>query len=160
MANSHVGHDCRVGDDVVFANGAVLGGHVSIADHVFIGGNTAVHQFCRIGEGAMLGGMSGITRDVIPFGFAFGPRADLVGLNVVGLKRRKFSRSDIHRLRSAYRVLFFDAGTFAERLERVAGEFAADPVIGSIVGFIRDGGKRSPMMPAVGHGAAAFDSDG
>ena len=92
MANSHVGHDCHVGNDVTFANGAVLGGHVSIADHVFIGGNTAVHQFVRVGEGAMLGGMSGITRDVIPFGFAFGPKAVLVGLNVVGLKRRKFSR--------------------------------------------------------------------
>jgi UDP-N-acetylglucosamine acyltransferase len=159
MANSHVGHDCHVGDDVVFANGAVLGGHVSIADHVFIGGNTAVHQFCRAGEGAMLGGMSGITRDVIPFGFAFGPKAELVGLNVVGLKRRKFDRSDIHRIRSAYRVLFFDSGTFAERLERIAGEFGTDPVIGKIVSFIRDGGKRSPMMPAAAGAAANFDDD-
>ena len=117
MANSHVGHDCHVGNDVTFANGAVLGGHVTIADHVFIGGNTAVHQFVRVGEGAMLGGVSGITRDVIPFGFAFGPKADLVGLNVVGLKRRGFSRDDMHRLRDAYRMLFFGAGTFAERLQ-------------------------------------------
>ena len=92
MANSHVGHDCHVGNDVIFANGAVLGGHVTIGDNVFIGGNSAVHQFCRVGEGAMLGGVSGITRDIIPFGFAFGPKADLVGLNVVGLKRRKFTR--------------------------------------------------------------------
>jgi UDP-N-acetylglucosamine acyltransferase len=160
MANSHVGHDCRVGDDVVFANGAVLGGHVSIADHVFIGGNTAVHQFCRAGEGAMLGGMSGITRDVIPFGFAFGPRAELVGLNVVGLKRRKFGRSDIHRIRSAYRMLFFDSGTFAERLERIAAEFGTDPVIGKIVTFIRDGGKRSPMLPAAAGATANLDDDG
>ena len=76
MANSHVGHDCHVGNDVIFANGAVLGGHVSIAENVFLGGNTAVHQFVRIGEGAMMGGISGITRDVIPFGFAFGPKAD------------------------------------------------------------------------------------
>jgi UDP-N-acetylglucosamine acyltransferase len=157
MANSHIGHDCHVGDDVVFANGAMLGGHVSIADNVFIGGNTAVHQFCRAGEGAMLGGMSGITRDVIPFGFAFGPKADLVGLNVVGLKRRKFSRSDIQRIRSAYRALFFDNGTFAERLDRVAGEFGTDPVVGKIVAFIRDGGKRSPMMPAVANESAESD---
>lgn len=158
MANSHIGHDCRVGNDVMLANGAVLGGHVSIANHVFIGGNTAVHQFCRAGEGAMLGGVSGITRDVIPFGFAFGPKAALVGLNVVGLKRRNFSRSEIHRIRNAYRMLFLDGGTFADRLDRVAGEFGADPTVAKIVSFIRDGGKRSPMMPAARNGDAAdFD---
>ena len=116
---------------------------------MFIGGNTAVHQFCRIGEGAMLGGVSGITRDIIPFGFAFGPKADLVGLNVVGLKRRKFCRSDIHRIRSAYQALFFGEGTFAERFERVSTEYCGDdPLIGKIVSFIRDGGKRPLMMPA------------
>jgi UDP-N-acetylglucosamine acyltransferase len=158
MANSHVGHDCQVGNDVTFANGAVLGGHVSLADNVFVGGNTAVHQFCRVGEGAMLGGMSGITRDIIPFGFAFGPKADLVGLNVVGLKRRKFTRSDVHRIRSAYQVLFFGDGSFAERFERVRAEHSADPVIGKIVAFIRDGGKRPLMMPAAG-GAEASDPE-
>jgi UDP-N-acetylglucosamine acyltransferase len=156
MANSHIGHDCQVGDDVTFANGAVLGGHVSIADHVFIGGNTAVHQFVRVGEGAMLGGMSGITRDIIPFGFAFGPKAKLVGLNVVGLKRRKFSRADLHRIRSAYQMLFFGDDTFAERVERTSKKFSDDPVIGKIVSFIREGGKRPPMMPASGDNA---DSD-
>ncbi len=148
MANSHVGHDCHVGDNVTFANGAVLGGHVEVADGVFIGGNTAVHQFCRIGEGAMLGGVTGITRNVIPFGFAFGPKADLVGLNVVGLKRRKFSRTDIHRIRSAYQALFFGGGNFAQRFEQVSTEYAGDPVIGKIVAFIREGGKRPLMMPA------------
>jgi UDP-N-acetylglucosamine acyltransferase len=157
MANSHVGHDCHVGDNVTFANGAVLGGHVSVADGVFIGGNTAVHQFCRIGEGAMLGGVSGITRDIIPFGFAFGPKADLVGLNVVGLKRRKFSRSDIHRIRSAYQALFFGDGTFAKRFERISAEYGADPVIGKIVSFIREGGKRPLMMPAAANEAGASD---
>ena len=115
---------------------------------VFIGGNTAVHQFCRIGEGAMLGGVTGITRNVIPFGFAFGPKADLVGLNVVGLKRRKFSRTDIHRIRSAYQALFFGGGNFAQRFEQVSTEYAGDPVIGKIVAFIREGGKRPLMMPA------------
>jgi UDP-N-acetylglucosamine acyltransferase len=150
MANSHVGHDCHVGNDVIFANGAVLGGHVAVADNVFIGGNTAVHQFCRIGEGAMLGGMSGITRDIIPFGFAFGPKAELVGLNTVGLKRRKFTRSDMHRIRVAYQMLFFGDGSFAERCERVSADYSADPVIGKIVAFIRDGGKRPLMMPAAG----------
>jgi UDP-N-acetylglucosamine acyltransferase len=157
MANSHVGHDCHVGDNATFANGAVLGGHVVVADHVFIGGNTAVHQFCRIGEGAMLGGMSGITRDVIPFGFAFGPKADLVGLNTIGLKRRKFTRSDLHHIRNAYRMLFFGPDTFAERVRRVGAEFADDPVIGKIIAFIRDGEKRPLMTPAIG--AETADAD-
>jgi UDP-N-acetylglucosamine acyltransferase len=155
MANSHVGHDCHVGDNVTFANGAVLGGHVEVANGVFIGGNTAVHQFCRIGEGAMLGGVSGITRNIIPFGFAFGPKADLVGLNVVGLRRRKFSRSDIHRIRGAYQALFYGSGTFAERFERLCAEYASDPVIGKIVSFIRAGGKRPLMMPPAGDAGGA-----
>lgn len=154
MANSHVGHDCHVGNGVTFANGAVLGGHVIVEDHAFIGGNTAVHQFCRIGEGAMVGGMTGVTTDVIPFGFAFGPRAVLVGLNVIGLKRRKFSRTDLHRIREAYRMLFFGEGVFAMRLDRVASQFAADPVIGKIITFIRDGGKR-PLMMASADGDTA-----
>jgi UDP-N-acetylglucosamine acyltransferase len=148
MANSHVAHDCHVGDDVTFANGAVLGGHVVVGNHVFIGGNAAVHQFVRIGEGAMLGGLSGITRDIIPFGFAFGPKANLVGLNIVGLKRRKFTRADIHRLRGAYRTLFFGNDVFAARLKQAAEEFSADPMIGKIIAFIRDGGSRPLMMPA------------
>lgn len=148
MANSHIGHDCHVGSDVTFANGAVLGGHVTIGNHVFIGGNSAVHQFVRVGEGAMLGGVSGITRDIIPFGFAFGPKADLVGLNVVGLKRRGFTRDDVHRLRRAYRTLFMDPGTFAERLQRTSTEFSGDPIIAKILSFIRDGGSRPLMMPA------------
>jgi UDP-N-acetylglucosamine acyltransferase len=157
MANSHVGHDCHVGNDVIFANGAVLGGHVTVADNVFIGGNTAVLQFCRIGEGAMLGGVSGITRDIIPFGFAFGPKADLVGLNVVGLKRRKFTRGDIHRIRGAYQALFFGGGTFAQRFDRVSTEYEGDPAIGKIVSFIREGGKHPLMMPAAGSGASDPD---
>jgi len=148
MANSHVGHDCTVGNDVIFANGAVLGGHVTVADHAFIGGNTAVHQFVRVGESAMLGGMSGITRDVIPFGFAFGPKADLVGLNVVGLRRRGYSSEDIRRLRSACRTLFQDAGTFAERCKTAAAQFGDDPVVGKVLSFIRVGGSRPLMMAA------------
>lgn len=101
----------------------------------------------------MLGGMSGITRDIIPFGFAFGPKAVLVGLNVIGLKRRKFSRADLHRIRSAYQMLFFGDDKFAERLERTSKHFSDDPVAGKIVSFIREGGKRPPMMPASGENA-------
>jgi UDP-N-acetylglucosamine acyltransferase len=148
MANAHVAHDCTVGDDVTFANGALLGGHVRVADNVFIGGNTAVLQFVRVGEGAMLGGVSGITRDVIPFGFAFGPKADLVGINIVGLKRKGFSRSDIRRIRRAYHMLFNGYGTFADRTGLTEAEFAGDPVIAKILSFIRDGESRPLMMPA------------
>jgi UDP-N-acetylglucosamine acyltransferase len=148
MANCHVAHDCTVGNDVTFANGALIGGHVSVADNVFIGGNTAVLQFVRIGEGAMLGGVSGVARDVIPFGFAFGTRAELVGINVVGLTRRGASRDAIHRVRRAYRALFAGHGTFAERLERTAAEFAGDPLVVKILSFITASKARSLMMPA------------
>jgi UDP-N-acetylglucosamine acyltransferase len=147
MAGSHVGHDCRVGSDVTFANNAVLGGHVGVGDRAFLGGQAAVHQFVRVGEGAMIGGMSGITRDVIPFGFAFGPRAELVGLNVVGLKRRGHGRADLHRLRQCYRALFLGGGEFRDRLAAVAAEHGTDPLVGKIVDFLRAGGSRPPMMP-------------
>ena len=157
MVNSHVGHDCVVGNDVIFANGVLLGGHVHIGDKVFLGGNAAVHQFVRVGEGAMIGGGSGITRDVIPFGFAFGPRADLVGLNIIGLKRRGHSREDIHRVRRAYRDLFEGPGSFDDRVKAVTTEFAGDPVVGKIVAFIQASGSRSIMKTAAGAGGSDGD---
>jgi UDP-N-acetylglucosamine acyltransferase len=149
MASSHVGHDCDVGDDVTFANNAVLGGHVSIGDNVFLGGNSAVHQFVRIGEGVMVGGLSGVPANVIPFGFAKGQIATLDGLNVVGLRRRGASRADLHRLRQAYRALFLGEGVFAERIARAKTEFAEDPLVQKIIAFIRTGGKRPLMHPAM-----------
>jgi UDP-N-acetylglucosamine acyltransferase len=158
MAGSHVGHDCSVGSDVTFANNAVLGGHVSVGDHAFLGGQAALHQFVRVGEGAMIGGLSGITRDVIPFGFAFGPKAELVGLNVVGLKRRGHSRADLHRLRQCYRALFLGAGEFRDRLAAVAADHGADPLVGKIVDFLRSGGSRPPMMPPRVHGSDRLEA--
>jgi UDP-N-acetylglucosamine acyltransferase len=154
MVGSHVAHDCQVGNNVTFANNAVLGGHVSVGDHVFLGGQVAVHQYVRVGEGAMLGGVSGITRDVIPFGFAFGLAAHLVGLNVVGLKRRGASSEAVRRIRRAYNSLFQNEGAFRERLAAVTEEFAEDPLVGKIIQFIRDGGNRPLMMPARSHDAA------
>jgi UDP-N-acetylglucosamine acyltransferase len=148
MVNSHVGHDCKVGNNVIFANGALIGGHVQVADHVFIGGNTGVHQHVRIGEGAMLAGSSGIADDVIPFGFAAGVRAQLVGLNIIGLKRRGCGREDIHRLRHAYRMLFMDPSTLAERVAQANAAFAGDPWVGKILSFIDDGNNRPLMMAA------------
>jgi len=147
MAGSHVGHDCQVGDDVTFANNAVLGGHVTVGDFCFFGGNCAVHQFVRIGEGAMIGGLSGVRSDLIPFGYAVGQLADLAGLNIVGLRRRGYTRVDMHRLRRAYRCLFLAEGRFADRLEAVAREFEADPAVGKVIAFIRSGGSRALMQP-------------
>ncbi len=148
MAGSHVAHDCRVGNDCVFANNAVLGGHVTVGDFAVFGGQAAVRQHVRIGEGAMIGGLSGARADVIPYGYAVGQLADLVGLNVLGLKRRGVARADVHRLRQAYRTLFFGPGAFRDRLEEVARDFSADPVVVKVVEFIRAGGSR-PLTSAV-----------
>ncbi len=147
MAGSHVGHDCQVGNAVTFANNAVIGGHVSVGDYTFLGGNAAVHQFARVGEGAMVAGLSGITRDLIPFGYARGQIADLAGLNVIGLRRRGTTRADLLRLRRIYRILFLDSGLFADRFKAVARDFADDPVVGKIVAFIRATGKLPLMRP-------------
>jgi UDP-N-acetylglucosamine acyltransferase len=147
MVNSHVAHDCELGHDVVFANGALIGGHVNVADHVFIGGNTTVHQHVRIGEGAMLAGSSGVADDIIPFGFALGARAKLVGLNIVGLKRRGCAREDIRRLRSAYQMLFRNPSRLADRVAQARAAFAGDPWVGKILSFV-DSGKKRPLMTA------------
>jgi UDP-N-acetylglucosamine acyltransferase len=147
MVGSHVGHDCEVGNGVNFANHVVLGGHVSVGDNTFIGGNAAVHQYVRIGDGAMVAGLSGVTADIIPFGYALGQIAALVGLNTVGLRRRSATRAELHRLRRAYRALFRGEGVFADRLEAVANEFAADPLVAKIIAFVRAGGKRPLMRP-------------
>jgi UDP-N-acetylglucosamine acyltransferase len=146
MVGSHVGHDCRIGNDVTFANNAVLGGHVTVGDNAFLGGLVAVHQFVRIGEGAMIGGMSGVPSDVIPFGTAVGFRATLRGVNIVGMKRRGCSRDDIRRVWRAYRMLFHGGATFEERLPVVEREFAGHPLVGKIVDFIRSSGHRALMI--------------
>jgi UDP-N-acetylglucosamine acyltransferase len=146
MVGSHVGHDCRVGNDVTFANNVVLGGHVTVGDNAFLGGLVAVHQFVRIGEGAMIGGMSGIPSDVIPFGTAVGFRATLRGVNIVGMKRRGCSRDDIKRVWRAYRMLFHGDGTFEQRLASVEREFAGHPLVGKIIDFIRSSDRRSLMI--------------
>jgi len=147
MVGSHVGHDCHVGDDVTLANNAVLGGHAVLGDRVVLGGGAAIHQFVRIGESAMVSGVSGVAADIIPFGFAIGQRAVLDGLNVVGMRRRGFSRADIHRLRSAYDALFLSEGVFRDRLDRVEREFAGDELIGKMLAFIRAGQSRPLMHP-------------
>ena len=147
MAYAHVGHDCIVGNDVIFANGGTLGGHCAVGDFVFMGGYAAVHQFVRIGERAVIGGLSGIVHDVIPFAAANGQRAKLAGLNIVGLKRGGLSRPQIHALRRAYRMLFAGPGTLLETAEKVAAEFSGDENVQRIVQFVREAGKRRLTTP-------------
>jgi UDP-N-acetylglucosamine acyltransferase len=151
LANSHVAHDCRVENNVIFSNNVMLAGHCKVGSYAIIGGGAAVHQFCRIGAHAFIGGLSGVENDVIPYGIAIGNRAHLAGLNIVGLKRRGFSREVIHDIRRAYRLLFADEGTLNERVEDVAAEFATHPVVHEILDFIREGGNRSICTPRDPH---------
>lgn len=148
MVASHVAHDCRVGDQVVFANNATLGGHVSIGNYVFMGGLSAVHQFSRIGPYAFAGGGAIITKDVIPFGSVWGNHAHLEGLNLVGLKRRGFPRETVKDLRAAYRLLFAEEGTFQERVDDTARVFENSPEVMEIVAFIRADANRPLCLPA------------
>lgn len=156
MVGTHIGHDCKVGSNVVFANNTIIGGHVTIGDKVVFGGNVAVRQFVRIGEGAMIVGMSGVRADVIPFGMAQGPLAFLVGLNVVGMRRRGLSKAEIHGVRTAYRDLFFGDGEFRARIERVAAEHPGNALVARIFEFIR-AGKR-PFTMAINRAEADGDT--
>jgi UDP-N-acetylglucosamine acyltransferase len=147
MNCSHVGHDCQVGNDVIFATSATLGGHCEIGDHVFIGGLSAVHQFTRIGPNVMVGGVCGVRGDVIPFGLVNGQYAVLEGLNIVGMKRRKFTRERLGVVRAFYQKLFHGPGLFAERLNEVAPLAAEDPAIAEILAFIGAGKNRALCLP-------------
>jgi len=147
MVGAHVAHDCELGDHVIMANNATLAGHVKVGDFAILGGLSAVHQFVRIGKHAMIGGMSGVEHDVIPYGSVMGDRARLSGLNIVGLKRRGFSRDDIHDLRTAYRLLFAEEGTMAERVGDVYELYGANEAVMDIVDFIRADSSRSVVQP-------------
>ncbi len=154
MVGAHVAHDCQIGNHVILTNNATLGGHVNVAEHAIIGGMSAVHQFVRIGAHAMVGGMTGVENDVIPYGSVVGNRAYLSGLNIVGLKRRGFSRDDIHRLRNAYRLLFAQEGTQQERMDDVAELFADSAVVMDIIAFMRADSSRAMCQPKLGSATA------
>lgn len=151
MAVVHVAHDCTLGDGVIVANNVVMGGHVVIGDSAVIGGATALHQFVRIGRGAMVGGASGVEADVIPFGTVLGNRARLTGLNIVGLRRRGVDKASLHRLRSAFRVLFPADGmgdeVFSQRLTAVR-ETAGDVLVDEILAFIDAPSRRGLVRRA------------
>src|ERR1700727_125792 len=148
MNNSHVGHDCVVGNDVIFATSATLGGHCEIGDFVYIGGLSAVHQFTRIGPQVMVGGICGVRGDVIPFGLVNGQYARLEGLNIVGMKRRRFTRERLVIVRSFYQKLFDAPGIFSERLEAVQSLAKTDPAVAEILTFIDTGKNRSLCRPS------------
>lgn len=147
LTASHVGHDSIVGNHVVFSNNVMLAGHCKIDDYVIFGGGAALHQFGRVGKHAFVGGMSAVENDVIPYGLVVGNRAHLMGLNLVGLKRRGFTREQIQAMREAYSYLFGAEGTLRDRVERAAERYAGSPEVMEIVNFIRAESDRAICMP-------------
>jgi UDP-N-acetylglucosamine acyltransferase len=147
MMSTHVAHDCRIGNHVIMANNATLAGHCVVEDFVIMGGLSAAHQHVRLGRGAMIGGLAAVAADVIPYGSVAGERAQLMGLNLVGLKRRSTSRSDIHELRSAFALLFGPEGTLQSRVARVAETYPENDLVREIVAFVSAGSARSFTLP-------------
>ena len=147
MISSHVAHDCKIGNNVVIANNVPLGGHVLIEDSVIIGGNSAVQQFTRIGRLAMVGGMTGVLKDVIPFGLSFGNRNYLKGLNLIGLKRRKYENKTIMELQKAYKKIF-SSKNLHENLNKINGEFKDNKLVQEVTEFISKDKKRPICSPS------------
>ncbi|WP_421759909.1 acyl-ACP--UDP-N-acetylglucosamine O-acyltransferase [Devosia sp.] len=147
MNSAHVAHDCQIGNHVIIAAYVGIAGHCKIGDYVAFGGMCGVHQFVRIGAHAFIGAHSMIDSDVIPYGMAVGNRARLAGLNLVGLKRRKFDREAIHTLRAAYRMVFSTEGTLQERVEDAAKLFQDEPLVQEVVKFITSAADRPICLP-------------
>ena len=152
MVGAHVAHDCQIGDNVIMANNATLAGHVVVEEYARLGGLCAVHQFVRIGRHAMIGGMSGVERDVIPYGQVMGDRARLTGLNIIGMQRSGFSREDIQGLRSFYQFLFSTDGTLSDRVNEAAERFAGIGPADDIIAFIRADSSRAICQPKGANG--------
>jgi len=151
MVSSHVAHDCHVGDSVIMANNATLGGHVTVGDYAIIGGLAAIHQFVRIGSYAMISGTAGVSEDVMPYGSVVAIKAKLGGLNIVGMKRRGFNRQDIHDLRNAYKLLAKDqTGTLGERLQKIRVLYGNCRTVQDLLAFIDQDPKRPLCLPAEG----------
>ncbi len=160
LAYSHVAHDCVVGRNAVFANGATLGGHCHIGDFVYIGGLTAVHQNVRVGDRAFLGGCSAVVGDVIPYGMAAGNRAKLRGFNIVGMRRQGMARSDILRMREAYRVIFDPQRPLKENLVIAERDFSDMPLVTEILAFMTADSKRYFIVPPLKGEADEVDEAG
>ena len=146
MISSHVAHDCNVGNNVIIANNVPLGGHVTLEDNVVIGGNAAVQQFTRIGQMAMIGGMTGVLHDVIPYGLSTGNRNSLQGLNLIGLRRAKFENKDILGLSEAYKEIFATKN-INENISKLNGAFQENLLVKNVIDFITKDKKRSICTP-------------
>ena len=146
MVSSHVAHDCIVGDNVILANNVPLGGHAIIEDDVIIGGNSAVQQFTRIGRGAMIGGMCGVVRDVIPYGIALGNRSVLQGLNLIGLRRKNLDNKEIMKLSEAYKIIFKNEN-FLKNIDELDESFMKVAMVKEVVDFLTKDKKRPICTP-------------
>ena len=146
MISSHIAHDCQVGNNVIIANNVPLGGHAIIEDNVVIGGNSAVQQFTRIGKMAMIGGMTGVLHDVIPYGLSTGNRNSLQGLNLIGLRRAKFENKDILGLSEAYKEIFATKN-INENISKLNGSFQENTLVKNVIDFITKDKKRSICTP-------------
>ena len=146
MISSHVAHDCLIGNNVIIANNVPLGGHVIVEDNVIIGGNSAVQQFTRIGKMAMIGGMTGVLNDVIPYGLSTGNRNVLQGINLIGLRRAKFENKEILGLSDAYKEIFATKN-LAENISKLNGSFKDNVLVKEVIEFITKDKKRSICTP-------------
>ena len=146
MISSHVAHDCKIGNNVIIANNVPLGGHVTIEDSVVIGGNSAVQQFTRIGRLAMIGGMTGVLKDVIPFGLSIGNRNYLQGLNLIGLRRKKYENQKIMGLDKAYKEIF-SSKNLLENVVKINGEYKDNELVNEVIAFIEKDKKRPICSP-------------
>ena len=146
MISSHVAHDCQVGNNVIIANNVPLGGHVIIEDNVVIGGNSAVQQFTRIGKMAMIGGMTGVLHDVIPYGLSTGNRNSLQGLNLIGLRRAKFDNKHILGLSDAYKIIFATKN-LTENIKKLNNSYQENPLVKNVIDFITKDKKRPICSP-------------
>ncbi len=148
MISSHIAHDCKIGNNVIIANNVPIGGHGIIDDDVIIGGNAAVHQFTRIGKMAMIGGMTGVTTDVIPYGLSLGNRNYLEGINLIGLRRKNIPNKDILELSSAYKSIF-KTNNLNENLNKLNGEFKENKLVNDVIEFINKDKKRPICTPFI-----------
>ena len=146
MISSHIAHDCKIGNNVIIANNVPIGGHGIIDDDVVIGGNAAVHQFTRVGKMAMVGGMTGVTTDVIPYGLSLGNRNYLDGVNLIGLRRKNIPNKEIIELTSAYKEIF-RTNNLNENLNKLNGEFKNNKLVNDVIEFINKDKKRPICTP-------------
>jgi UDP-N-acetylglucosamine acyltransferase len=146
MTGAHVGHDAQIGNRVILVNQVAIAGHCQLGDDVIVGGLSGVHQWVRIGQGAIIGAVTMVTNDVIPYGLVQAPRGELDGLNLVGLKRRGVDRADITALRAAYQMLAQGEGTFLDRARRLADE-TDSPHVREMTDFILSATDRSFLTP-------------